>query len=736
MLLSGSGITLAQEAVPPDKLTIERVIVGIDGHYRVGRWTPISVTFEGEFSSPVELNVWVPDADGHLTKQPSELLTFAGSGPHTIESVFRTGRMDGVIRVELVSDSKVVASHLIQALAETDSEKVVIHPPHTLHSEFWVLLGPSSGFEQAAENLNLRDASPRNRDQPPVTVIPLASPDSIPKVRDGLDAVDVVTVTGPQKLDESTDLALRRWVELGGHLVISIGEEQDWAASPLSSWVPIRVLGDYDVNDLSGLTARLTRPDRFRSGRYQALRIEYPSGETLADSRDGPLWVRLPYQFGRVTFLGMNLSERPFLGWDTLPQLAELLVDHQRSGSRNRRETGVAQLSRTGVSDLSTQLAVAVDQFPQSETQSNWTTMGLVILYLLIIGPIDYLIVHYILRRPQLTWVTFPLIVIATAYFATSSARGSHATRMTSNQVNLMDLDVGSGMKRTTVWSSFVSPESKRYSLEAEFIPAATQDEKSPDEFSSTPATRLGWLGIPENGYRGMYRSGGLAFAKPRYAFAPGLTSIENVPVNIWSSSSVMATQIDRITSPTELIESHLEDRGGQLEGEVTNHLPVPIEDWFIAHQNLVYYSKPRSAAEADKTFESGGTLRISRERYSPNVLRNYLTGVSSVTRKVDGEKFDKVAAARDTYDPLSRDLYRLFRSVTFYRSSGGEEFTSLRNDQLEHYDLSPLLPLDRAVLFGRVSLPAASVIVDGQPLRPNESETFIRIVLPVESSR
>ena len=36
--------------------------------------------------------------------------------------------------------------------------------------------------------------------------------------------------------------------------------------------------------------------------------------------------------------------------------------------------------------------------------------MGLMVALLLVIGPIDYLLVHKLFNRPELTWITFPLI--------------------------------------------------------------------------------------------------------------------------------------------------------------------------------------------------------------------------------------------------------------------------------------------------------------------------------------
>jgi hypothetical protein len=76
---------------------------------------------------------------------------------------------------------------------------------------------------------------------------------------------------------------------------------------------------------------------------------------------------------------------------------------------RNRDRS--AALGQSGLTDLATQFLRTADEFESVERVSTWTVMGLMLLYLFIIGPIDYLVVHRILKRPRWTWVTFPLMV-------------------------------------------------------------------------------------------------------------------------------------------------------------------------------------------------------------------------------------------------------------------------------------------------------------------------------------
>jgi hypothetical protein len=54
----------------------------------------------------------------------------------------------------------------------------------------------------------------------------------------------------------------------------------------------------------------------------------------------------------------------------------------------------------------------------------------------------------------------------------------------------------------------------------------------------------------------------------------------------------------------------------------------------------------------------------------------------------------------------------------------------------VEELDLSPFLSLSRAVLFGRVAASPAQLLIDDQPVEPADSETFIRLLLPVRTRK
>jgi hypothetical protein len=53
-------------------------------------------------------------------------------------------------------------------------------------------------------------------------------------------------------------------------------------------------------------------------------------------------------------------------------------------------------------------------------------------------------------------------------------------------------------------------------------------------------------------------------------------------------------------------------------------------------------------------------------------------------------------------WDIAESDLVRILEIAGFHAAAGGSGYTSLEAGRLGRFDLSPLLPLDRAVLVGR----------------------------------
>ena len=101
----------------------------------------------------------------------------------------------------------------------------------------------------------------------------------------------------------------------------------------------------------------------------------------------------------------------------------------QRRPPRRRSGSAAAEaLYQSGVSDLASQLRMALEQFPGVKLIPFGWVAFFIFLYILLIGPGDYFFLKKVLKRMELTWVTFPMIVLAVsllAYFAAYRSKGT-----------------------------------------------------------------------------------------------------------------------------------------------------------------------------------------------------------------------------------------------------------------------------------------------------------------------
>ena len=77
-----------------------------------------------------------------------------------------------------------------------------------------------------------------------------------------------------------------------------------------------------------------------------------------------------------------------------------------------------------------------------------WLVAGLIIVYILLIGPGDYFFLRKIVRRMEWTWLTFPVIVALVCVGAYVLAYRLKGDQLRVNQIDLVDVDAASGRMR------------------------------------------------------------------------------------------------------------------------------------------------------------------------------------------------------------------------------------------------------------------------------------------------
>lgn len=715
LLFAGASLlprlSVGQEGGVPE---IVGVRVGFAGCYKVGLWTPVEVTVRGlSTAKPTMVHLIVPDGDGVPSRVSSPL-------PPQSESAMlyaRFGRIESQLTVELESDGRIVARRVLQAADTGGANRF----PPAIHATRKMIL------VVAAEPMGVQDAVDLLREQAGrrTVVTRLDDCGRLPTRWYGYEGVAAVVVSTSrpnrvrnEPLSDAQAAALDEWVHMGGTLLLSVGRRAEAVSAadcPLSRFLPGRLVKILTLRDTravetyAGSSTRVPPPADGGRPQLTAAQLTDVRGAIEAREADLPLVVRAARGFGQVVFIAADLDQEPLRGWTDRPLLVTELLGLPAGQIEEPEE--IAPGLRHAFNDLSGQLRSALDRFDGVRAVPFWAVAALVFVYIVLIGPLDYLFLRKVAGRMRWTWVTFPGIVVAFTVAAYVLAYRLKGDRIRVNQVDLVDMETASGYARGTSWINVFSPRTEAFSFSLR--------PTFPDGLERSGAeTLFSWLGLPGEALGGMDpRASAPVLWTQAYDFSPQLDGLRRVPIPIWSTKSFTA----RWHAPaTVRLEAELAEEGGVPTGSITNRFQFPLSDCMLAYKIWAYDLE---------TLRPNASVRID-SLTGRSELRTLLTGRKIVRWK------DTYQQEATPYDRRSVDPAYVLRMMMFFRAAGGRRYTGLAHGYQEFVDLTDLLKTDRAVLVARVpsDRSGGELLRDGRPLSGREDWhlTFCRFVLPV----
>ncbi len=493
-------------------LSIEKVEIGLKGLYKVGEWTPFWVTVRSTEDREVTLVIDAPDPDDNLTSLPGRTFLLKSAAPQRCEACFRTGRMNGELQIQVRdAQGQTLAGRRYRATSSPGSE---FRPALRLDQPLWLTLGKvelteNSTPPEAVGKPHVVASAETGREP---RIARFDSPDELPHDWRALESVDLIILATSRpagegvsllsRISAATDATLQNWVSAGGHLLISIGGETDaFQKAPLAKWIrPIVIEGQSPVRQLSSLEGFSGQnvPLKF-SGTVTTAKFEkLPSPNVVLRHIGNPeaLIASVPHGFGRVTVIGVDIDAPPVSSWKSLTLVVQKLAGAKKQIASERGRTANRQLTHVGVTDLATQFQQTHENFPTVRRPSYWWVMGLILIYVVVIGPLDYAFTHRVLRRPELTWLTFPVLVCAAIAISAWEANRMNARGLLVNQFDLVDIDTASGAVRAETWASLYSPGPRRVSVAIEPDVAGSLGIHLARRSTKTPA-KFRWAGWP-----------------------------------------------------------------------------------------------------------------------------------------------------------------------------------------------------------------------------------------------
>jgi hypothetical protein len=513
LLIAATGLG-GGSAVAADPLTMTARVL-LDGHARLGTWMAIQVDLENA-GPPVSGELRLTGGVQGQTRfgTPVDLPT----GSRKRYTLYAQPPAFGDrLEVAVVAAGKPVATRQVAFVVADASQLlvgVIAEHPDRIIGDLGVLTNPNTV---------------------PPTIVALTV-DTLPERVEALSAIDrlVWQDVDASDLSPAQLAALRGWVAGGGRLVIVGGTGGPGLLSAFpDELLPYRPSATVDLpaSALGTLLADLPST----ATNLTALGGSAGAGRTLAAVGDRVVAAELAFGNGSVTILGFD---------PTTPWIADSKADAALWRRVLPARSGSA-IFTSGNDD--SQLVNAVASLPAAALPPIGGLFILLAAYIVLIGPVNYLVLRRLGRR-ELAWLTMPALIgvfAVAAYVFGASLRG---TDLLVNEVAIVRGAPGTDAGQGQVYLGVFSPGRGTYQLE---IPGGAL------------------LSVPVS----QEISGAVG--------AGSLDVLQGDPARIRdlavSFSSIRIVRADTpLPAPNLAIDLRLEDR--HLKGTVTNHSASTVE--------------------------------------------------------------------------------------------------------------------------------------------------------------
>ena len=540
LFFTGPSTALAQDPTP---ISVE-VEVGFGGNARIGSWTPVAVRMENQ-GSDFSGEVHVLGLRDQSVRYVADIVLPRNSRKRLIIYVpylTPTPRL----HVELVSGGKAVASveTRVSLVGETDL--------------FVGVVGQRTGAWNLLTTLDL----PGDSREVVVASIPH---DSFPQRAEGLEAFDVIVLgdVDVQALSSEMLDPLEGWVAGGGTLVLPGGPQAGANLTGLPEQLrPVEVAGSSELENTSALE-RLGQEPLPVTFPLQVSVSRAVSGHVLAQEGEVPLAVLSRFGQGSVLFLAFDPAAQPLAGWAGMPRMLRELLFQSLPPSLVLSDQAQSRGSRGPMSQGGYYSYNSMANLPALEFPSINLLLGLIAAYIVLAGPVNYLVLRR-LRRPGLMWVTIPVLVLlfsGSAYFLAVRAKGTDVQASAVSVIRLADDTSWAQVRRMVI---VVAPGRGDYRIE-----------------DSGRALAASWDG-GGGGFGAGGRSSGDSGVRIRNV--DERSELDLLRMEQWTMHSHMNYGVQRME---EALSYDLYIDGRRLKGTVTNESPTALK------QVLLFTSGP-----------------------------------------------------------------------------------------------------------------------------------------------
>ena len=496
-------------------------------------------------------------------------------------------------------------SQLEVVLAEGDRTVVSIKPKFTSHDGTQLVVAVVAEHPEAIVG-SLHLLPNQNAIAPLLLSL---TPEDLPDRVEAWNTLDRVIWqdVDSERLSTAQLSAMRGWVAGGGRLVIAGGTAGPKALSAFPDvLLPYRPVVTMDVPaaNLTGILGQLPAT----ATQLPALSGELAGGRALATVGDRVVAAERPYGSGLVTLLGFDPSVDWIAKTDTADALWRRLLPTRTGGGLNFTDDNM--------------LVTAVSQLPSLALPPIGGLIALLGAYILLIGPINYLVLRRLDKR-EWAWVTMPLFIVVFAVGAYGFGAALRGSELIVNEVAIVRGAPGATDGTAQVYLGVFSPTRGTFQVQV-------------------PGGAL--LSAPINGdiFGGTVAAGQLDILQG------DPTRIRDLAVGFGSLRTIRAETA--VSVP--LIETALRLEGGHLKGTVKNASTERLESPAVVLGGTVAVLKDLEPG-AEATIDVALQTNLFGQSLSDRVVGQVFFGDTGMTADASRLIARHSIVDQLTYDPM-----------------------------------------------------------------------------------
>lgn len=702
------------------KLEVE-VTLGFNGRFKQGTWIPVHIEVTNVSTAEFKgyLVIESPDGEGIVVRFVDRHLqiTVPPTTAVTRTAYIKIGRLPWSVEVSVVDDTKQQAVFK-KTLGPLDDGQ--------LSTTDFLILQIGNRLPLSASRLQGELTG-----RPELVEVAIQSQTSdyhkLPDRWYGYATVDLLIITTSaenllEQLSVKQEQAIRQWIYQGGRMLLFAGQrgpELSQGNEILGSLIPGKIDRVITNWNTSGIEKFGNADERLILNRQpgSSLSLITPTDgvvvlrDTQNAQAEHALIVHSARGLGAVTFVAFDPDQEPFVSWDATTAILNRLVINSHFAERRNESVGKGfKYTNAGFDDISGQLRSSLDGFDGvTPTRFMWVA-GLLGMFILVIGPLDY----YILRRFKrlhYTWITFPVAILIFSLIAISMVSALRTSPAAMNQIEIVDIDGLTQTVRGSNYATAYSPTTAAYSFEM---------SKFSDSIRSENHQVLAcWQGFPGAGLGGLGRASFQVLIDHQYEVDLTDGQIRSIPVQHsgtrslvarWSADSSLVVNSALVTEPAS----------GALRGTLQNPFDFDLYEALILFDGRVY--------PIGQVFTSNSEVDVYDLSADSQGIDNYFTRFQAGSLRQSYRVWRTTDESRD----------RIVRQMMFNQEIGGERYTGLVNRYQSHLDLSHLLRLRRAILIGKAGegrgmteFVSGSEQDAGGPMS-SQVDRYYRVVLPV----